>query len=70
MPRGIAWDDLPNHYIQEQVEQKKKNQANNPQPQVQKEKREVNLKEDVLGIGRRVAFGVIVCLFLIVAFSN
>ncbi|MBX9697545.1 MAG: hypothetical protein K2X53_05635 [Alphaproteobacteria bacterium] len=65
MPRGIPWDDLPNHYAGNQAEQRKKEEeANKLKQKQEKERKEVNLKQDALDIGRRVAFGALVSSLL------
>jgi hypothetical protein len=60
MPRGIAWDELPNHFV-------KNGDANEAVKAVEPEApaepiqlRKIDPVEDSLAVGRRVAFGVIV----------
>jgi hypothetical protein len=58
MPRGIAWDDLPNPYIPGSGERRNR-QNSTAKPKVE-EKREVNLEKDLTEIARRMAFGSLV----------
>lgn len=55
MPRGIAWDDLPNPYLPGSAERRNR-QSPTTKPKVE-EKREVNLERDLTEIARRMAFG-------------
>jgi hypothetical protein len=58
MPRGIAWDDLPNPYLPGSAERRNR-QSPTTKPKVE-EKREVNLERDLTEIARRMAFGSLV----------
>jgi hypothetical protein len=63
MPRGIPWDSLPNPYHQPSPQSEQQSQVKQ-QPEVQNPseiQRKVDLSRDLPDIGRRIAFGALVC---------
>lgn len=65
MPRGISWDSLPNHFDPNEKPLKKKvEEVVVPTTPTAQEERKFDLVADVEAIGRRGAFGVVVCLVL------
>jgi hypothetical protein len=60
MPRGIAWDDLPNPYLKNDQNKPKEITERKTQADIEREymAREFNYKNDLTAIGRRAAFGV------------
>lgn len=61
MPRGIKWDDLPNNFAKfRQVQQQQPTEEVNHVERTQ-QPREIDIVQDSIAIGKRVAFGVIVC---------
>lgn len=61
MPRGIAWDELPNHFVKNKDV---KEEVKTAQPEASEPimVRKIDPVEDSLAVGRRVAFGVIVSI--------
>jgi hypothetical protein len=63
-PRGVCWDDLPNHFYS------RKNASNTiaATPHVQADAndqsvlRPINWKQDSEAVGRRIAFGLVVSI--------
>jgi hypothetical protein len=64
MPRGIKWDDLPNNFARFRPEQKPEEVAT-PEPIATPQKREFDLVQDSIAIGKRITFGVIVSICLV-----
>ena len=56
MPRGIAWDDLPNPWIKKETVDKQKA----PELVVEEEPLERNYVKDANAIGKHILFGSIV----------
>lgn len=61
MPRGIAWDDLPNHLTNKKFDNTGANSIIKEKKD-EKEAQERNVLTDVTAIGKRGLFGVIVSL--------
>jgi hypothetical protein len=63
MPRGIAWDELPNPYLKNRDPKTEKNEAQVQEPVA--EKKEFNFSKDAPDIGKRALFGIIVSKLLV-----
>lgn len=61
MPRGIAWDELPNRFVKKSGDIPKDEKPTDSQKAVEPAVvRKIDPLEDSIAVGRRVAFGVIV----------
>jgi hypothetical protein len=61
MPRGIPWDDLPNN---NKTSDNKPNSESIQTAVLNNPPREIDFQKDLTDISRRIAFGVVVGLFL------